>query len=50
MSLTLNEAPQKFKEFSGKNVEQMPLLVAEGRTPLSVAGLMQRRKHRLIVI
>ena len=43
MSLTLNEAPQKFKEFYGRNVEQMPLLIAEGRTPLSVAGLMQRR-------
>src|SRR3989344_831181 len=43
MSLTLNEAPQKFKEFYGKNVEQMPLLIAEGRTPLPVAGHMQRR-------
>ena len=43
MSLTLNEAPQKFREFYGGNVEQMPKLIAEGRIPLSVAGLMQRR-------
>lgn len=45
MSLTLNipEEGEKFKEFHGRNVEQMPLLVSEGRTPLSVAGLMQRR-------
>lgn len=45
MRLTLNipEEGEKFKEFYGRNVEQMPLLVSEGRTPLSVAGLMQRR-------
>ena len=34
---------EAFKEFYGKNVEQMPKLIAEGRTPMSVAQLMQRR-------
>ena len=43
MGLTLNTQPQNFKEFYGRNVEQMPLIIAEGRVPLSVAGLMQRR-------
>jgi hypothetical protein len=31
------------KEFCGKNIEQMPLLIAEGRVPMSVADLMKRR-------
>lgn len=31
------------KEFYGRNTEQMPLLLAEGRTPLTVAQLMERR-------
>jgi putative NADPH-quinone reductase len=43
MSLRLNQSPEKFKEFYGRNVEQMPKLIAEGRVPLSVSGLMQRR-------
>ncbi|MBS3117851.1 hypothetical protein J4430_03150 [Candidatus Woesearchaeota archaeon] len=34
---------QKHKEFYGRNIEQMPKLIAEGRTPLSIAGLMKRR-------
>ncbi len=42
MSLKLNE-PQVYKEFYGKNIDQMPKLIAEGRTPLSVNGLMNRR-------
>jgi hypothetical protein len=32
-----------YKEFYGSNVEQMPLLIAEGRVPMSVSQLMQRR-------
>lgn len=40
-NLQLNE--QDYKEFYGRNTEQMPKLIAEGRTPLSVSGLMRRR-------
>ena len=43
MSLELNLSTEDFKEFYGRNTEQMPKLVAEGRVPLSVSGLMQRR-------
>jgi hypothetical protein len=32
-----------YKEFCGKNIEQMPKLIAEGRVPMNVAQLMQRR-------
>lgn len=42
-SLKLNEPIEKFKEFYGRNIEQMPELLKEGRTPLSIAGLMKRR-------
>jgi hypothetical protein len=31
------------KEFFGKAIKQMPLLIAEGRVPMSVADLMKRR-------
>ncbi len=41
--LALNDQTILFKEFCGRNNEQMPRLVAEGWTPLSVAELMQRR-------
>ena len=40
--LQLNDA-KNYKEFYGRIIEQMPKLVAEGRTPLSVSGLMRRR-------
>lgn len=49
MALTLNESPVTYKEFSNsatghaRNIDQMPALMAEGRTPLSVSGLMKRR-------
>ena len=43
MELKLNAKGEAYKEFYGKNIEQMPKLVAEGRVPMSVAGLMQRR-------
>lgn len=46
MALNLNEPTEKpNKEFYGRNVDQMPLLVAEGRVPMSVAGLMNKRLH-----
>lgn len=43
MALKLNETPETYKEFYGRNTEQMPKLIAEGRIPLSVAGLMERK-------
>ena len=42
-SLKLNEPVEKFKEFYGRNIDQMPELIKEGRAPLSTAGLMKRR-------
>lgn len=43
MGLKLNELPQIYEEFCGKGLEQMPKLIAEGRVPMSVVGLMQAR-------
>ena len=43
MALQLNEQDVPYKEFYGRNIGQMPKLIAEGRVPLSVSGLMQRR-------
>lgn len=45
LALQLNFPPQSnhYKDFPGPNKEQMPLLIAEGRIPLSFAGLMKRR-------
>ncbi len=34
---------EAFKQFYGRNVDQMPRLLAGDRVPISVAGLMQRR-------
>ena len=42
MALQLNEL-EVYKEFYGRSIDQMPLLIKEGRTPLSVSGLMKRR-------
>ncbi len=41
--LILNDQVVPFKEFYGKNNEQMSKLIEEGRIPLSVAGLMEKR-------
>lgn len=41
--LWLNEPTLHYKEFYGRNTKQMPLLIAEGRTPISVAELMERK-------
>lgn len=45
MVLNLNDQSVRlpYQEFYGAIREQMPLLIADGRTPLSVAGLMERR-------
>ena len=43
MTLQLNEPVQIYQEFYGKDIEQMPLLIAQGGIPLSVADLMERR-------
>jgi len=43
MSLQLNPVPETYKEFSGKNVDQMPKLLADARVPLSMAGLLEAK-------
>jgi len=43
MSLNLNPTPQNYKAFEGRNIDKMPELLAEGRNPLSVSGLMETR-------
>ena len=43
MVLTLNETKETYKEFYGRNFEQMPQLIVEGRVPMNVSQLMQRR-------
>ena len=43
MALQLNEQVVPYKEFYGRITEQMPLLVEDGRVPMSSADLMDRR-------
>jgi len=43
MRLRLNEPLEKFKEFYGSNLREMPKLLAEGRVPMSVADVMKER-------
>ena len=43
MVLKLNATREAYQEFYGLNVEQMPKLIADGRVPMNVAQLMQRR-------
>ncbi len=43
MALKLNTLRKTYREFYGRNVEQMPLLVADNRVPMNVSQLMQRR-------
>ncbi len=43
MSLKLNEEVLPSQEYYGRNTEQMPRLIADGRVPLSAAGLMLKR-------
>ena len=43
MSLQLNEPRIEYKEFFGRYNQQMPRLISDGRTPMSVADIMRRR-------
>jgi len=43
MSLKLNALREADREFYGRSTEQIPKLIADGRVPMSVAGLMRRR-------
>lgn len=44
MTIELNDnLVLPYQEFYGENRKQMPKLIADGRVPLSVAGLMERR-------
>ena len=43
MVLRLNTAREAYQEFYGRNVEQMPRLIADGRVPMNVSQLMQRQ-------
>ncbi|MBS3107572.1 hypothetical protein J4468_01530 [Candidatus Woesearchaeota archaeon] len=43
MGLQLHQNVEYYKPFPGSNIGQMPLLIAEGRLPISVSGLMLRR-------
>jgi len=44
-NLVLNyvPVPETYKAFEGRNIDTMPELIKEGRTPLSAQGLMERR-------
>ena len=43
MALKLDTGLGLYKEFYGRNTKQMPILIAEGRVPMNVAQLMQKR-------
>ena len=43
MALKLNATREAYQEFYGQNVEQMPKLIVDGRVPMNVSQLMQRR-------
>ncbi|MEK6871571.1 MAG: hypothetical protein AABX16_01575 [Nanoarchaeota archaeon] len=43
MSIQLNSQIANYKEFYGRDTEQMPKLIAENRIPLSVANILQAR-------
>ena len=43
MALKLNTIIEPYKEYYGRNIDQMPNLIADGRVPMNVAQLMQRR-------
>ncbi len=45
MGLQLNDPAVKYKAFYGRISEQMPMLLAEGRIPLSVTGIMNRKRE-----
>lgn len=43
LSLNLANEREKYREFYGRNTDQMPLLLASGRVPISSQQFMQRR-------
>jgi len=43
MGLTLNGTREAYREFYGRNTEQMSRLIADGRVPMNTAQLMKRR-------
>src|SRR3989338_11493234 len=43
MALKLNTSKDAYQEFPGRNTEQMPKLIADGRVPMNTTQLMQRR-------
>jgi len=43
MALKLNETREPHKEFYGRNVDQMPKLIADDRVPMSFAYLIQKK-------
>jgi len=43
MALKLNSAREAYREFYGRNTEQMQKLIADSRVPMNVSQLMQRR-------
>ena len=43
MTLKLNDTKEIYREFYGRNIEQMPKLIADGRVPINVSQLMKRR-------
>ena len=45
MALDLSNIVVPYKEFYGRNTEQMPQLIEEGRVPISVQGVLQQRLH-----
>ena len=45
MDIKLNNIVEPYNEFYGRVTKQMPRLVAEGRTPASVADVLERRLH-----
>lgn len=47
MSLQFNMPFQNLKAFPGSNIEQMPVLIGEGRDPISVLGWMWARLQAL---
>lgn len=43
MTLNLNENRETYQEFYGRNIEQIPKLIADGRVSMSASKLMQKR-------
>ena len=43
MTLNLNENKETYQEFYGRNIEQIPKLIADGRVSMSASKLMQKR-------